>query len=56
MMKKIMSMGDQYRLAAEEARKRAERATNELRKEEWLKIAAGWSRLAEASDKAGRGT
>ena len=51
-----MSMGDQYRRAASEARKNAERAPNELRKEEWLKIAAGWSRLAEASDKAERET
>ena len=48
----IMSMREQYRLAAVEARKHAERATDELRKEEWLKIAAGWSRLAESSDKA----
>ena len=52
----MKGLGDQYRRAAAEARKYAERATNELRKEEWLKIAAGWSRLAEARDKAERET
>ena len=56
MMKRSIRLGEQCRRAAEEARKHAERATNELRKEEWLKIAAGWSRLAEASDKAERET
>ncbi len=45
----------QYRHAAEEAKKHAERAPDGL-KREWLKIAAGWSRLAEASDKAERKT
>ena len=48
-----MSMGDQYRLAAVEATNQAEKANREL-KEQWLKLAAGWSRLAEASDKAER--
>jgi len=48
-----MSLGKQYRLAAEEAKKHAERAPGGF-KEQWLKIAAGWSRLAEASDKAER--
>jgi hypothetical protein len=51
----IISLGDQYRLAAKEARKHAER-TNDKIKIEWLKIAAEWSRLAEAVDKAERET
>jgi hypothetical protein len=49
-------IGEQYRRAAEEARKHAERATGRVTKEEWLKIAAGWSRLADARDKAERET
>ena len=51
----MSSLGDQYRRAAEEARKHAERAT-EAFKPGWLKIVEGWSQLAEASDKAERET
>ena len=51
MRKMGMSMGDQYRLAAVEATNQAEKS--EL-KEQWLKLAAGWSSPAEASDNAGR--
>jgi hypothetical protein len=41
-----MSNADEYRKFAEECRQKAEKAMGELERQQWLKIAEGWRRLA----------
>jgi hypothetical protein len=42
---------DRFRREAEEARLQAERAFNPLDKEEWLRVASEWIKLAQDAEK-----
>jgi hypothetical protein len=42
---------DRFRKEAEEARRQAERAISSLDKEEWLRVAAEWIKLAQDAEK-----
>ena len=42
---------DRFRKEAEEARRQAERAISPLDKEEWLRVAAEWIKLAQDAEK-----
>ena len=48
------SDADQFRKQAEEARQQAGRAISSLDKEEWLRVAAEWTKLAEDAEKRSR--
>jgi hypothetical protein len=41
---------DRFRKEAEECRQLADKAINPLDKEEWLRLASDWSKLAQEAD------
>jgi len=44
---------EQFRKEAEECHLLAEKATSTLDKDEWLRLAAGWTKLAQEADSRG---